>query len=51
MSYIKVPRRSHGQIPQQQKTRQMKIYAAHLLDDTTMAESIIEAIKVDPAEK
>jgi len=29
----------------------MKTYAAHLLGDTTMAEPIIEAIKINPAEK
>lgn len=51
MSFIKKSGRSHGQTPEQQQASQMKTYAAQLLRDTTMAESIIEAMKVTPNAK
>ena len=51
MSFIKQSGRSHGQTPAEQKARQMKTYAAQLLRDTTMAESIIIAMKAEPKAK
>ncbi|PCI62807.1 MAG: hypothetical protein COB35_02600 [Gammaproteobacteria bacterium] len=48
MSFIRASGRSHGQTPEQQKARQMKTYAAQLLRDTTMAESIIKAMAEHP---
>jgi uncharacterized iron-regulated protein len=51
MSFIKKSGRSHGQTPEEQKARQMKTYAAQLLRDTTMAESIIFAMKAEPKAK
>jgi uncharacterized iron-regulated protein len=51
MSFIKSSGRSHGQTPEQQQARQMKTYAAQLLRDTTMAESIINAMKAHPNAK
>jgi uncharacterized iron-regulated protein len=51
MSFIKQSGRSHGQTPEQQEARQLKTYAAQLLRDTTMAESILEAMKANPKAK
>lgn len=48
MSFIQSSGRSHGQTPEEQEKRQMKTYAAQLLRDTTMAESIINAIEKQP---
>lgn len=48
MSFIKESGRSHGQSEEEQKASQMKTYAAQLLRDTTMAESIIDAMNANP---
>ena len=51
MSFIESSGRSHGQTPEQQKKHQMKTYAAQLLRDTTMAESISRAMAKRPGAK
>jgi len=51
MSFIRESGRSHGQTAEQHKERQMKTYAAQLLRDTTMAESIIDAMAKYPNAK
>lgn len=48
LSFIKQSGRSHGQNPEEQKRRQMNTYAAQLLRDTTMAESILLAMEKHP---
>lgn len=44
-SFMNQAGRAHGQEPEEQKARMMKSYAAQLLRDTTMAESIHNALK------
>jgi len=51
LSFIRASGRSHGQTPEQQEARAMKTYAAQLLRDTTMAESIINAMAAKPGAK
>ena len=51
LSFIRASGRSHGQTPEQQEARAMKTYAAQLLRDTTMAESIIDAMAAKPGAK
>jgi uncharacterized iron-regulated protein len=51
LSFIQSSGRSHGQTPEQQQARQMKTYAAQLLRDTTMAESIANAMAKRPGVK
>lgn len=51
MSFIQSSGRSHGQTPEQQQKSQMKTYAAQLLRDTTMAQSIIRALETHPDAK
>ncbi|MCO4797626.1 MAG: ChaN family lipoprotein [Colwelliaceae bacterium] len=48
LSFIKKSGRSHGQNPEEQKRRQMNTYAAQLLRDTTMAESVLLAMEKYP---
>ena len=48
LSFIRSSGRSHGQTPAQQEARAMKTYAAQLLRDTTMAESIMLAMAQNP---
>jgi len=48
MSFMKGAGMSHGQSPEVAKKRMMNTYAAQLLRDTTMAESIADAIKKYP---
>lgn len=51
LSFIRKSGRNHGQTPEQQEERAMKTYAAQLLRDTTMAESIINALVANPGYK
>ncbi len=51
LSFIRASGRSHGQTPEQQEARAMKTYAAQLMRDTTMAESIIDAMAANPGAK
>jgi len=48
MSFIKASGRSHGQTSDVATKRQMNTYAAQLLRDTTMAESIVKGLTVYP---
>jgi len=51
MSFMKGAGMSHGQSPEVAKKRMMNTYAAQLLRDTTMAESIAAAMKKYPERK
>lgn len=48
LQFIKESGRKHGQTSKEASMRQLNTYAAQLLRDTTMAESIVKAVKLYP---